>query len=107
MIDFNQLIAIVADEFGIPLRRIADKSRYTGYLQPRWLAMTIFSEIHSLAETTRMFNRLHHATIIYAQRKCVKLAESDPRFREKCINVLQKVKKRSKYLPETIKFDPK
>ena len=106
MINFDLLIDIVADEFNMPPHRVTAKSRYTEYVRPRWLAMTIFSEVHSLAETARMFDKLSHKTILHAQARCAELAESNPHFRGKCINVIQKVKKYSKYLPETIKFDP-
>ena len=106
MIEFEKLIEIIAAEFKVDPAKMVCKTRLMEFVKPRWLAMTIYSEVHSLNYTAKKFGKNSHQTIMHGRQRTRILVEIDPDFREKSINVMKKVKELSCFPSESIQIDP-
>lgn len=106
MIDFETLIVIVSKEFDIQPERLVAKSRYMIYVRPRWLAMVIYSEIHSMNETAKTFGKVSHGTVAHARWRIREELDSDPEFKAKSAAVMKRVKELSCYPEKSVQFVP-
>ena len=106
MIDFETLITIISKEFDLPPERLVAKSRYMIYVTPRWLAMVIFSEVHSMSETAKTFGKVSHGTISHARWRIREELDANPEFKAKSAAVMKKVKELSCYPEKSIQFVP-
>ena len=106
MIDFETLIVIVSKEFDVQPERLVAKSRFMIYVRPRWLAMVIYSEIHSMNETAKTFGKVSHGTIAHARWRIREELDSDPEFKAKSEAVMRKVKELSCYPEKSVQFSP-
>jgi len=105
MIAFEKLIEIVAAEFEVDPAKMVCKTRLMEYVKPRWLAMTIYSEVHSLNYTARRFGKNSHQTVMHGRQRTRILVKFDAHFRQKAINVMKKVEELSCYPKENIQID--
>jgi chromosomal replication initiation ATPase DnaA len=106
MIEFEKLVEIVSAEFQVDPAKMVCKTRLMEFVKPRWLAMTIYSEVHSLNYTAKKFGKNSHQTVMHGRQRTRMLVETDPDFRQKAINVMKKVKELSCYPSESIQIDP-
>ena len=106
MIEFESLITIIAEEFDLLPERLVAKSRFMIYVRPRWLAMVIYSEIHSMNETAKTFGKVSHGTVSNARWRIREELDSDPEFKIKCSSVMRKVKELSCYPEKSVQFVP-
>ena len=106
MIKFEPLITIIAEEFDLLPERLVAKSRLMEYVRPRWLAMVIYSEIHSMNETAKTFGKVSHGTVSNARWRIREELDSDPEFKAKCSLVMKRVKELSCYPEKSVQFVP-
>ena len=106
MIDFETLIVIVSKEFDVQPERLVAKSRFMKYVRPRWLAMVIYSEIHSMNETAKTFGKVSHGTIAHARWRIREELDADPEFKAKSAAVMKRVKELSCYPEKSVQFVP-
>lgn len=106
MIAFDKLIEIVAAEFEVDPAKMVCRTRLMEFVKPRWLAMTIYSEVHSLNYVAKKFGKNSHQTVMHGRQRTRILIENDSEFREKAISVMKKVKELSCYPQENIQIDP-
>jgi len=105
MIEFEKLVEIIAAEFEVDPAKMVCKTRLMEYVKPRWLAMTIYSEVHSLNYTAKRFGKNSHQTVMHGRQRTRILVEIDPDFRAKAINVMRKVEELSCYPKENVQID--
>ena len=106
MIDFETLIVIISKEFDLPPERLVAKSRFMIYVRPRWLAMVIYSEVHSMSETAKTFGKVSHGTISHARWRIREELDANPEFKAKSAAVMRKVKELSCYPENSVRFSP-
>ena len=105
MIEFEKLIEIVAAEFEVDPAKMVCRTRLMEFVKPRWLAMTIYSEVHSLNYTAKKFGKSSHQTVMHGRQRTRMLVETDFDFRAKAINVMRKVEELSCYPKESVQID--
>jgi len=106
MIAFEKLVELVASEFKIDPALMMCNTRLMEYVRPRWLAMTIYSEVHSLNYTAKKFGKNSHQTVMHGRQKTRLLCENNPEYLAHAISVMKKVKELSCYPSESIQIDP-
>jgi len=88
----GRIIQVVAEVFKITESQILAYDRSAVPVAARTLAMALAQEHNTLTHVARTFNRLDHTTVIAARHRADAMTRSSAEFREKAMEVVQKLK---------------
>ena len=92
----EEILAAVAEHYGIPVAALPSPKRNREYALPRQAAMYLMREFTALS-TPRIgeaFGGRDHTTVLYALSKIAELAETDPRLRVALEEIRAKLRKK-------------
>jgi chromosomal replication initiator protein len=81
-VSIERIKAMVAADYGVPVRSLAANQRQAAYVRPRHVAIYLACGLtpHSSVVIGRQFGKRDHTTVLYALRKIAELRDADGDF---------------------------
>lgn len=100
-LDPQRVVALVAEEFGVPVERLLSKERSRKVVLPRQVAMYLLREEAriSLPQIGETLGGRDHTTVMYACHKVADLLERDERLRRRVMDIRERLHGRPQPLP--------
>lgn len=75
-----EIIALVAESFGLPARSLTGSSQTRQITRPRFLAMALVRDVldYSTPQIGRVFGGRDHTTVLHAIKRAAELVADDP-----------------------------